>query len=311
MYGVIRTLAGAGEFSAEGLDAWIDEFEGAPATQVELSRPDNAMADLSGNVYICDKEAHGIDGVAPDGTIRAVAGTNVRGDDGDEPGPATERRLNDPNGLWVRPDGVFFVLDTGSGKVRRVDLSGEMTTLFAVPGGIALGRGLWVSEDETVAFVSSRTVLLRWTPAGGVEVFSSGYSRLGNIAVDLQGQLVVTDQGLRHVFRLDTGGHRTAIAGSGATSGGGDGRPALETGLDEPRGVFFHPLGGFFVGEHAGSRVWYVDTAGVIHLFLDGRLEAHAGDGGPFNAPGPKVGAVRNVTVGHAGNVLVTESDAG
>ena len=43
---------------------------------------------------------------------------------------ATNVAMNQPNGLWVRGDGTVYVLDTGNGKVRRLDTNGMMTTLF-------------------------------------------------------------------------------------------------------------------------------------------------------------------------------------
>ena len=61
-----------------------------------------------------------------------------------------------------------------------------------------------------------------------------------------------------------------------------------------------------------GSQVWYVDTAGIIHLFLDGSpSDAHAGDGEPFDAPGLKVSEVRGISLDRDGNVIITEHDCG
>ena len=86
---------------------------------------------------------------------------------------------------------------------------------------------------------------------------------------------------------------------------------AVETGLDEVRGVWPHPAGGIFLATHRGSQVWYVDEGGIIHLFLDGLEGAHAGDGRAFDEPGPKVSEVRAVTLTPWGALLVTEHDAG
>jgi len=311
MYGILDTICGTGELGDAGLNLWQPSFEGAMAVDVELSRPHNALSDDAGTIYIADKEAHGIRKITLDGRLHTVAGTNEIGDDGDDPGPAVERRLSNPNGLWVHGDGTIYILDTGNGKVRRVDLAGEMTTLFAVPGGILVGRGLWVSDDEQLAFVAAGDRIWRWTPDEGPEPFSTGYVELGNIAVDPAGRLFVTDRRAHFVYTVDDDGERTPVAGNGFTSGGGSGETALETGLYEPRGIFFHPLGGFFIGEHEGSRVWYVDQNGVIHLFIDGFEEAHSGDGERFDTPGAKLSEVRNVTVAADGSVLITEHDAG
>ena len=123
-----------------------------------------AMADRDERIFIADKEAHAVRRVDPDGRIITVAGTGEAGDDGDLPGPASLRRLSDPNGLYVLDgDGAYgvFILDYGNGKVRKLARDGTLTTFITVPGGIVSGRGLWVAPDEASAFIASSTSLSR------------------------------------------------------------------------------------------------------------------------------------------------------
>ena len=311
-YDLLVTIAGKGEIRSKGVSGWESSYEGDVATGAELSRPHHAIADDAGNVYIADKDAHAVRKVTPEGRIVTVAGTNVAGDSGDAPGPGTERRLSAPNGIWVRGDGTVYILDLGNSKVRRLDREGELSTLFSVPGGIALGRGLWVREDEELAYVASGGEVKRWTPEGGVETYAAGFTQLGNLAVSPAGDLVVTDRGQNRVFRI--GADRTAvpIAGDGSESGGGDGAPALATGLHGVRGIWFLPSGAYFLATHEGNQVWYVDTQGTIHLFLDGGSNnAHAGDGEHFRTPGLKISEARAISVDAQGNVIVTENDFG
>jgi hypothetical protein len=310
-YGLLTTIAGVG--GPQDVSNWRPEFEGGPATSAVLSGPHITMADRAGNYYIADKDAHGIRKIRLDGTIITVAGINSPGNGVDIPTPGTQVGLRDPNGLWVRGDGIVYILDTGNGKVRRLDTNGVLETLFTVPGGIIVGRGLWVSEDETLAYVCSQTVVKRWTPSENVTDFSIGYSQLGNLIVEPSGRVVVSDRNLHQVFRLDSNGVRTAIAGNGFTSGGGDGQLATATALQEVRAVWRLPNGGFFVGTHRGSQVWYIDAAGFIHLFLNGNNNgAHFGDGtwfyNPFQA---RVSEIRAVTLDYDGNLIITEHDGG
>ncbi len=310
-YDLLETIAGAGRIGTNGQNDWDPAFEGGPATAAELSRPHIALGDAAGNVYIADKDAHAIRRVGTDGVITTVAGTNVAGDDGDAPGPANERRLSSPNGLWVRADGTLYVYDLGNDKVRRVDTDGTMTTMFAV-GGSGDGRGLWVSDDEQLAYVAAGTRLKRWRAGGGVEVLADGFVSLGNLHVAGDGTLRVADRLGHRVYIVGEAGEKTVIAGNGTTTGGGDGALATMTGLDEVRGVWSYPDGGFFVCTHKGGQVWFVDPDGRLHLFLDGDTgDTHAGDGANFMTPGPKISEPRAVTMDPAGNVLVTESDFG
>jgi sugar lactone lactonase YvrE len=310
-YSTLRTIAGKGEISEDGFNAWEGRFEGGPATEVELSRPHMAMADDAGNVFIADKDSHAIRKVTPAGRIFTVAGMNEPGDDGDAPGPATQRHLAAPNGLWVRGDGTLYILDTDNDKVRKVDTNGVLSTLFEVKGGIEKGRGLWVSDNETVAYVAAGNAVKRWTPGGGVKTFEDGFNELGNLTVDFTERVVVTDRAENRVYRLSNDGKKTVIAGNGDTSGGGDGALAKETALHGVRGVWFLPNSGYFLATHEGSQIWYVDTRGIIHLFLDGARNAHAGDGEDFKTLGLKISEVRAITMDKQGNILITENDAG
>ena len=311
-YGDLSTIAGLGARENDApVNEWDPSFEGGPAVDAELSAPHMAQADAAGNVFIADKDAHAIRKVTTDGKIHTVAGTGSAGDGPDDPGPATQVQLSSPNGLHVRADSTLYILDTGNGKVRRVSPAGQMSTLFAVPGGISIGRGLWVRDDERLAYVSSGTEVKRRTPEKGVETVATDFRELGNLAVDPAGRLVVTDRTLHQVYRISGDGKAVAIAGNGDTSGGGDGLPAIETGLSGVRGVWFLPSGSYFLATHKGSQVWYVDVRGIIHLFLNGKKDAHSGDGLRFDEPGRKVSEVRAVTVDFAGNVIVTEHDAG
>jgi sugar lactone lactonase YvrE len=307
--GDLETLAGNGMVDKD-FNGWEAGFEGGLATEADLSNPHHAVSDAAGNVYIADKEAHAVRKVTPDGRIFTLAGRNVAGDDGDEPGPATERSLSNPNGVWARADGTVYILDLDNQKVRRVSTDGTMSTLFAV-SGLVVGRGLWVSDAEDLAYVASGNKVVRWTLASGVETYKDGFTQLGNLVVEPSGDVLVTDRSRHQVYRIDGEGDVTVLAGNGTTFGGGDGESALETGLWGVRGIARLEGGGLFLATHEGSQVWYLDTKGIIHLFLDGSKNAHSGDGLPVTAPGRKVSEVRNVTVDAQGNILVTENDYG
>lgn len=103
------------------------------------------------------------------------------------------------------------------------------------------------------------------------------------------------------------GGRFTSVAGSLRTNLA---RLNPDGSLDSP----FTAAADFSVyATHRGSQVWYIDTAGYIHLFLNGiRNGARAGDGtwfyNPFEA---RVSEIRAVTTDHAGNLLITENDIG
>jgi hypothetical protein len=315
-FGLISTVAGKGEFGGDGMNNWLPEYEGGLATDADLSRPHFAMADDAGNIYIVDKDSHSVLKVTSRGTIHTVAGTHEGGFNGDGPAPGTSLQLNFPNGEWVRGDGTVYILDTDNGKVRRLTSQGIMSTLFTVKGGISTGRGLWVRDDESLVYFASGTELKKWTPSGGVKTLNNNFTEIGNLVVDRAGQLIVTDRGAHKVYRVDTSGNnagnRTKIAGNGNTDPTVDGALATETGLYGVRAVWPFPTGGYLLGTHEGSQILYLDTAGIIHVFVDGAPgNVHDGDGGYFHSDGPKVSEVRSVTMDKRGNIIICENDNG
>src|SRR5262249_37291938 len=142
-----------------------------------------------------DKEAHAIRKVTLDGNIHTVAGNNVQGFGDTNPVPATSVSLANPNGLWVFPDGKFYILDRDNGLIRKVDTNGIMTLAVDNGSPILEGRGLWVSPDESILYYSAGTQVMQWDTTNGLSIFANGFSQLGNLAVDLLGRLYVTDRG--------------------------------------------------------------------------------------------------------------------
>jgi sugar lactone lactonase YvrE len=315
-YGQLETIAGTGEGQTDGISYWQTWFEGSPAFWASLSRPHFAMADRAGNVYVADKNSHSVLKVSTNGNIYTHAGTHVGGFNGEGPASATNVQLNFPNGLWVRADGTVYVLDTENGRVRRVSTNGISQTLFlATSSGSSLngGRGLWVKEDESLAYFCAEDRVRRWTPTGGLTTLASGFTELGTLFVEASGSLIVCDRGAHYVYRLSTTGAKTIIAGNGSTTGGGDGFSALATGLNGVRSAWPVPTGGFLLLTHDGCQLWYLDAAGILRLLLNGAGgRTHDGDGLFFYEPLQlKISEGRSVTMDYEGNILVCESDYG
>ena len=311
-YGVMNTIAGTG-IEPLAVNSWLPEMEGGPAIEAELSRPHMTTADIHGNVYIADKDAQAIRLIKQDGTIHTIAGTNEMGFNV-ESGVATEVQLSSPNGLFTHPDGTSYILDLGNSRIRKLTTDGQMSTLFHDEAGILLGRGLWVSPDESLVYYSSGAELKKWTPTDGIEVYADGFSALGNIDIDpTDGNVVATDRGTHLVYRISPDGEKSVIAGNGDDSGGNSGDDALDVGLEEVRGVAFNPDGTYFLATHDGGQIWFVDLEDKIHLVIDGdsRRSTHGGDGELITTPGKKLSEIRAVTIAPNKDLLITEHDAG
>jgi hypothetical protein len=311
-YGLLRTIAGSGaDAGKDGVNYWQPSFEGGYATNAALSRPHFAMEDNAGNVFIVDKDSDSVLKVTPDGRIHTVAGTHAVGNGPDTPAIATNVAMNLPNGLWVRGDGIAYVLDTGNGKVRRLDTNGMMITLFTDSNGVNGGRGLWVRNDETLIYYASGNDLRQWTPGGGVSNLNKQFNDLGNIILSGT-NIIATDRGDNTVWQVATNnGARKLLFGNGETALVVDDTSAATNSLYGVRGVWQPPIGGYFLATDYGAQFLYVDITGVIHIFVNGFDDDHSGDGQWFYTPGYKFGQLRSVSMDNQGNLIIVENDIG
>jgi hypothetical protein len=332
---------------------WIPSFENDSALSANLSNPHMAQADALGNIYIADKASDSVLKVTPDGKIHTWAGTHVDGFNGDGPALATTLQLSQPNGIFVVPDGTVFVYDPGNQRIRKISPSGQMTTIIhdTDPRWATSGRGLWVNQAQTVIYYTMEVVNLstgnkiggvvkKWSSTTGTVHAITRYpasptsstlefQNPGNIDVNpADGKLYVTDRAeddntpaRSKVWRIDTEGvngsisTKTAVAGSGvSTIPGGDGALATATFLDEVRGISFLSNGSYFLVTHQGGDIWYVDTYGYIHLFIQGRggKDLVLGEGSTLPITTYEaISEPRSVVIMPNGSILIVSNDSG
>ncbi len=262
--GMITTVAGTGEGGYSG--------DGGPAGTAQLNSPSGVAVDGSGNVYIADTQNHRIRRVDATGMIITIAGTGESGYSGDG-GPAVAARLNAPAGVAVDGSGNLFIADTVNERIRRVDSSGNITTIA--------GTGMGYSGDGGPAVAAQLSA-----PAG--------------IAVDGSGNLYIADDFNRRIRRVDAFGIITTIAGTGERGFSGDGGPAIEAQVSNPTGVAMDGAGNLYIADWGNGRVRRVDTEGIITTIAGG---GSGGDGGP--AVEARLNGPEGVAVDSAGNVYI------
>ncbi|OPH56018.1 hypothetical protein BC351_29450 [Paenibacillus ferrarius] len=115
--------------------------DGASATSAMLNEPYGVATDLAGNLYIADYGNHAIRKVDTNGKITTIVGDGTAGFKGDG-GAATSAQLNKPQGIASDAAGNLYISDAGNGRVRKVDTSGNMSTMMSglnSPYGITVG----------------------------------------------------------------------------------------------------------------------------------------------------------------------------
>ncbi|MEW6473338.1 MAG: hypothetical protein AB1679_13785 [Actinomycetota bacterium] len=273
--GVVTTIAGNGYAGSGG--------DGGPATEASLNTPHGVAVDNRGHVYIADSPNHRIRRVdLATGIITTVAGTGQEGFGGDG-GPATAAKLNRPRFLLVAPDGSLIIADTANYRVRRVDPAGTITTIAGTGVAGYSGDG----GPATAARLDD--------PRG--------------LALDDAGNLYVSNaegSPMPTVRRIDPAGTITTVAGGRPAGFGGDGGPATEARLHEPRSIAVW-RSTLYIADSMNNRIRAVDLrTGVIRTVAGTGACAYGGDGGPALAA--KLAEPRGVAVMPEGDVIVADT---
>jgi len=139
--GLITTVAGGGPFS----------FAAPPSQPVgeAYTRGAAIAAAPNGDIYIAEASEHRVRRISTDGTISVFAGTGTPGYSGDG-GAATSARLNLPYGIAVDGDGVVFIADTYSHRVRKVATGGQISTVAGTRAETGeIGQVMGLALDRT------------------------------------------------------------------------------------------------------------------------------------------------------------------
>ena len=213
--GIITTVAGTGYTAYNG--------DGLPATSANLHDPSAIALGADGNLYIAETFGYRIRAVGPDGLIRTVAGTGVKGLTGDG-GPATQAQIGEVRGLDVGPDGSLYFTDSAYHVVRRIGPDGIISTLPIA--GANAPWGLDADANGQVYFTEYSTHRVRRIGTDGAVVTLAGTGTYGYSGDGLQatrarlnqpyGVLAAPDGA---VYVADLGNHRVRRIGALSLSG--------------------------------------------------------------------------------------------
>ena len=204
-------------------------------------------------------------------TTTTLIGDGTRGFD--------ERRVNNPYGLVIGPDGALYFCDVDNHAIRRLDLKTKKVTTI-VGTGVKGNSG--DGGKATEALVD--------------QPYELRFDRGGNLFfVDRLGHVV------RRVDKKT--GIITNVAGTGQPGFGGDGGPAAKAQFKEPHSIVFDRSGALLICDIGNHRVRRVDLkTGTVETFL-GTGERKATPDGPIK--GVPVNGPRAIDVDEAGNLYL------
>ena len=270
--GTISTIAGNG---AQGYTG-----DGGAATSAELNSPFGIKVDSAGNVYISDlanfvvREVKGT-------TISTIAGNNATAGYAGDGGAATAAALNHPTGLALDAAGNLYIADQLNHRVRKVDTSGNITTVA--------GNGVAGYSGD-----------------GGLGTKAQLNAPFG-IALDKAGNLYIADSANNRIRILYANGIISTYAGNGTGGYTGDNGSALAAEIYRPFDVAVDSTGNVFIADYNNNCIREVTVNGSINTIAGGIGSGYSGDGGP--ALSATLSFPTGVAVDASGNLYVADSN--
>jgi hypothetical protein len=280
--GIVTNVAGTGHAGFGG--------DGGPAVDAQLYEPRMMTFDNHGNMYIADTFNQVIRKVDTNGIISTVAGVAapVSAGSGDQcpgrysgdGGPAVQAALSCPHSVVVADDGRIIIADSANNRIREVDTNGIIRTIVGTGTSSYSGDGGPANKAKLA------------DPKG--------------VILDAAGSLYIADTSNDRIRKVDASGIITTVVGTGVQGGAGDGGPALQAQLSEPRTLAWGPGGELYITEPKIHRIRKVDAHGIISLLAGTSVAGFSGDGGP--AVDAKLDTPRGVVVDAAGVVYIADS---
>ena len=267
----IRTIAFNGAISTLAGDGTPGYTNGTGAS-AQFNRPQDVVLDAAGNLYVADANNHVIRKIAPDGTVSLFAGTPVVSGEAD--GSALQATFSRPSALGIDEAGNLYV--SGSHTIRKIDLSGMVSTIHAAAGTI---WGLDADRYGNVYFSDSSTLKVQKLTPGGtvIDLAGSGsgcidgvgtaaqFGSVEDLDADNLGNVYVADGINGRVRKIDTDGKVSTLLGNDCLNGYGlDQQPADGPGnlarLGRVRGILLKP------SENLLVTAWDNDMVREIYL---------------------------------------------
>ena len=264
---VISTIAGG----------WIGDA--GPATSAGLAMPQGIAIDSAGNIYIADVRNNRIRKVDMSGVITTLAGIGTTGYSGDG-GPATSAGLAMPQGVAIDASGNIYIADTGNDCIRKVDLSGIITT---------------VAGNGTPGYSGD-----------GLPATSASLNSPQGLALDAFGNIYIADTSNSRIRKVDTSGMIITVAGNGTRAYSGDGGPAVSASLNGPSGVSVDATGNIYIADTSNNRIRMIDTSGMISTVAGNGTRAYSGEGGP--AVSASLNLPQGVFADTSGNLYIADT---
>ena len=256
--------------------------DGGQALNSEIFTLAQVTLDSAGNIYLADTGNCRVRKVtASTHVITTVAGSATCGYSGDN-GPATSAQLYFPKGVAVDSTGNIYIADTTNYIIRKVNISGIITTFAGTPG------------------------MAGYSGDGGPAV-SAQLANVAGLAVDATGALYIADNGNNVIRKVALNGTISTVAGNGVQGFSGNGGPATAAAMFFPNAIAFDTAGNMYIAEPPNESIRKVSPSGIITVVAGGNGLGFSGDGGlAINA---QMDDPQGVTVDGNGTIFIADED--
>ena len=144
-------------------------------------------------------------------------------------------------------------------------------------------------------------------PVTPVAALNASFGQPQRVAADAGGNIYFSSDNC--IFKVDTGGILTRVAGNARAGYSGDEGPAIAAQLNQPQGIAVDKSGKIYIADAGNHVVRMVTTDGVIHNFAGNGTAGSSGDGGAANDPSnAQLSRPVALAIDGAGNVYIADA---
>lgn len=269
---VVATLAGNG---------LCDSISGS-ANNSSFCSPASIILDNSNNLYVADFGNSKIRKISSNGNVSNYAGTGVPGN---LDGTCLNSQFNGPYGLVFDLSGNLYVSDLLENVIKKISPTCQVTTFagsgipgninatgilasFYEPAGITidLAGNLYIADsgNNLIRKISSSGVVTTFAGSGitgsadGMGIAAS-FNTPTSLAVDVTGNIFVSDLGNNKIRKITASGTVTTFAGNG-TSGNVNGL-GTSSSFNSPVGLVTDAIGNIYVADQGNNKIRKINSS--------------------------------------------------
>jgi sugar lactone lactonase YvrE len=254
----IRKISSSGVVTTFAGTVGVAGFANGNGTAAQFAYPQGLTTDAAGNVYVADSGNNVIRMITPAGVVTTLAGT---GSAGATNGMAAAAQFNHPDAVAIDASGDVFVADTNNSVIREISAAGMVTTLAGSAGNAGWANGTGVAAQ---------------------------FDHPQSVAIDISGNLFVTDTFDGTIREVTPAGVVTTLAGKPYVTGFTDGTGAAAL-FSSPWSIVVDAADNLYVADFGNDTIRKIAPAAAVTTFAGTAPHPGSVDGtqsaAQFNGP--------------------------